>query len=87
MDKQWEIRSLGNNLYKSPLECSRFITDEDRVLKDYKVSIDENPSSVLLEKAGAREMIHFDPKETVAGIVTCGGICVKKVQCVSKFLC
>lgn len=27
------------------------------------------------ELAGAREQLFFDPKETVAGIVTCGGIC------------
>ncbi len=29
----------------------------------------------LFERAGPRSMLHFAPKEVVAGIVTCGGLC------------
>ena len=29
----------------------------------------------LLEKAGPRELIYFDPSKVHAGIVTCGGLC------------
>ncbi|KAJ1539953.1 hypothetical protein HK405_012234, partial [Cladochytrium tenue] len=30
---------------------------------------------ITLEKAGARRLLHFDPANVVAGIVTCGGLC------------
>lgn len=35
----------------------------------------ERPGNILFEKAGPREKIFFDPARTVAGIVTCGGLC------------
>jgi len=33
------------------------------------------PEELLFEMAGPREKLFFDPKDTRAGIVTCGGIC------------
>ena len=36
---------------------------------------DANDSSNLMEKAGPREMIYFNPAHVTAGICTCGGLC------------
>ena len=33
------------------------------------------PADIVFEKAGAREQIFFEPRQTRAAIVTCGGLC------------
>ena len=76
------IPSLGECTFDSPLASDHsvnFVEDDDRILFDDRV--DNLPGDVPVsslpayEKAGPRPTIHFDPAETVAGIVTCGGLC------------
>lgn len=68
------VTSLGEPLFKSPLGRS---IDEDirvpeRILRGPKLTA---TPELLFELAGPRAKLFFDPKETCAGIVTCGGLC------------
>ena len=68
------ITTLGEPLFDSPL--SSHVSDKARVLFNVIVDPDAPPSEeLLLEVAGPREKIFFDPAKTRAGIVTCGGLC------------
>ena len=75
------IPSLGPCRYPSPLHRiggvdAPFKADTDRIL--YHSNLLEDGRDVTepsYEKAGAREMIFFDPPRTTVGIVTCGGLC------------
>ncbi len=79
------IANLGACKYPSPLKKQHlsnelFKTDEDRILSDITFSgtmktVCENKPLVSFEVAGPRENIFFNPSETKAGIVTCGGLC------------
>lgn len=53
-----------------------FRKDLDRVLLNDRVAdLTTGEATVSLEQAGPREKIFFDPHKTIAGIVTCGGLC------------
>ena len=68
------ITVLGEARHASPLSC--FVSDKARVLFNAIVDPDAPPTEeLLLEVAGPREKLFFDPKKTRAGIVTCGGLC------------
>jgi len=81
--EQLEPRDLGERRIPSPLSLSthvgdglaHYVPDRTRVL--YKVA-GEHPEDfdphLYLERAGPREWIYFDPKETRVGVVTCGGL-------------
>ncbi len=80
-----DIMSLGPGQFRSPLHHGgplgvRFRTDAERVLHDDKLDESHPPPAagserVTFEMAGPRETLFFDPHRTVAGIVTCGGLC------------
>lgn len=85
---RFQIEHLGAPNYKSPLQLStvrgdhifNFVSESDRLVFDISMdqythclSSGEEPN--CLEKAGPRQNIFFDPKETTAAIVTCGGLC------------
>src|SRR5258708_21028212 len=68
------ITSLGEARFPSPLRHA--VSDQARI----PVDIIRDPSApkrdeVLFELAGPREKLFFDPTQTRAGIVTCGGLC------------
>jgi 6-phosphofructokinase 1 len=78
-----QVPTLGPPRFKSPLDLSNikgdgkgdFISEEARVR--YRVSLNdpgdfENPA--CFERAGPREHIFFDPQQSKAAIVTCGGL-------------
>lgn len=76
------VPSLGPARFRSPLRLSsvagaglgRFVPDDTWVRR----SVDEPPREAeneLLEKAGPREMLFFDPGAARAAVVTCGGLC------------
>jgi len=77
------IRNLGPGTLRSPVpmatvwgeQDAKYVTDAERV----RYRIVENTGKDLpdhkFERAGAREMIFFDPPKTRAAIVTCGGLC------------
>jgi 6-phosphofructokinase 1 len=77
-----EVGSLGERRYPSPLPMSTvpndgvgdFVPDESRVRYDIRLPRDEANKDILLERAGARQRLFFDPPNTRAAIVTCGGL-------------
>jgi 6-phosphofructokinase 1 len=84
---EFSIRRLGEPRIKSPIQLSDnvadgladFVQDDQRVIYGIEVSAAHAAESVgsrgLLEKAGPRKHIFFDPSKVHAGIVTCGGLC------------
>jgi len=81
------IPVLGKATVTSPIMLSKgnedyissYMDDDQRIFYDVESSVNgPNRSfsrSNLLEKAGPREKIYFDPAKVNAGIVTCGGLC------------
>jgi 6-phosphofructokinase 1 len=80
MNYHFTIAGLGDCRIDSPLNISRFISDDDRILfqtrlADYQEFRDAEGSPLSVEPAGPRKRIFFDPAQTTAAIVTCGGLC------------
>ncbi|WP_190811059.1 ATP-dependent 6-phosphofructokinase [Flagellimonas sp. S3867] len=84
----FDIHSLGETKYKSPLQLStvrgdsifNFVDEKDRMVFDlsmehYQQCVSNQDEPLCLEKAGPRQQIFFDPAKTTAAIVTCGGLC------------
>ncbi len=87
-ENNFDIQSLGTAMIPSPIHLStttgdklyKFIDENDRILADislqaFNTCVKNNKRPVCLEKAGPREKLFFDPKNTTAAIVTCGGLC------------
>jgi 6-phosphofructokinase 1 len=80
---QLEISTLGECDRHSPLQLSTtpgdeiadFIPADKRILFEPRFRQGEPISTVSMELAGPRELIHFDPAKSKAAIVTCGGLC------------
>ncbi len=80
---QFAVTTLGERRYRSPLPMStvvgdgvgNFVTDHMQVLYEACLPAGRTPSELAFEMAGAREHIYFDPPQTRAAIVTCGGLC------------
>jgi 6-phosphofructokinase 1 len=69
-----DITLLGAARFRSPL--SRWVNDSERLPAIIVRTVDAPPPDGLhFELAGAREHLFFNPPETRAGIVTCGGLC------------
>lgn len=81
------VSNLGHCKIPSPIQLSTVIGDlkanyvKDDTFVRYKVNVfngkeedDQTPAN-LMQKAGPREFIYFDPKHVKAGICTCGGLC------------
>ena len=74
------IQDLGERTLPSPVNVSYFTPDSKRVLyniylEHYKDFTTPEGVPLSLEVAGPREKIFFDPVQTKAAIVTCGGLC------------
>jgi 6-phosphofructokinase 1 len=74
------IQDLGERTIPSPVHVSYYTPDSKRVL--YNIYLDQykdfttaEGAPLSLEVAGPRENIFFDPVQTKAAIVTCGGLC------------
>ena len=85
---EFNIENLGEAKFKSPLQLSsvwgdnvfNYVSDSDRIILDPKLdqiedAIKNGTPLPSLAKGGPRKEIFFDPKETTAAIVTCGGLC------------
>ena len=78
-DLDFTIARLGECRIASPMSGVRFTGDGERVL--YHATLAEmKPGSsaagaAVMEAAGARERMFFDPSTVGCGIVTCGGLC------------
>ncbi len=80
MNYNFSIKNLGERLIKSPLNIGNFTQDEKRLLfnsysDDFLSFTDKKGKPLSLELAGPRDKIFFDPQQTKAAIVTCGGLC------------
>lgn len=81
--RDFVVRTLGEARHPSPLHLSTEIGDgiADYIPEGAGVlyDIDELPgrerSPLLLERAGPRQELFFDPATTRAAVVTCGGLC------------
>lgn len=82
------VEQLGECKVPSPIELSRehgefranYVRDTSFVRYNVNIFDPENISgdsvkSNLMQKAGPREFIYFNPAHVTAGICTCGGIC------------
>jgi len=68
------IQTLGEPSFPSPY--SRTVSDEARVPLQVEAALKEPPAATeYFEAAGPRARLFFDPQQTCAGIVTCGGLC------------
>jgi len=88
MEKKMDftIEELGKPTVKSPIEMSKhagdksanYVTDDRFVRLSSFILPGEQPpveKSEVLERAGPREFIYFNPAHVHAGIVSCGGLC------------
>ena len=80
MEYDFFITNLGKRLFKSPLNISNFTQDKKRLLfntnlDNYLSCTDKEGRPLSVELAGPRDKIFFDPSQTKAAIVTCGGLC------------
>jgi len=85
MAYRFDIATLGTPKIPSPIpyshirgdDIANYVSDDERVI--YEVAAAEPTAAVddqgLLEKAGPRQKIYFNPGHVHAGIVTCGGLC------------
>jgi len=80
----FKISNLGKATIKSPIVLSNihgddfanYVGDDEFILQKIAISSRENISKDdILEKAGPRESIFFDPAKVNAAIITCGGLC------------
>ncbi|TFG90471.1 MAG: ATP-dependent 6-phosphofructokinase [Syntrophobacterales bacterium] len=75
---KFEIRKLGNPTIPTPITSGYFMSDSRRVLCDPYLHSDsprvEGNAPPSIEVAGPRRTIYFDPAQTRAAIVTCGGL-------------
>lgn len=74
------VRSLGTPSFPTPLQIPRFIDDGARVVIDVEydslaAKFAGNEPVLTLENAGPRRQLFFNPADTTAAIVTCGGLC------------
>lgn len=80
---QLKVDTLGPPRFRSPLPLSfdpsdgigDFVCDSMRVLFEPRFAEGESPQTLAFELAGPRSEIFFDPSQTRAAIVTCGGLC------------
>jgi 6-phosphofructokinase 1 len=77
MMSEFRIEKVGEATFPFSLDSGIFIDESEGVLVDATLSGlkegEEKP--LVLEKAGPREKLFFNPDTTRAALVTCGGIC------------
>lgn len=77
---EFKIRSLGKSTILSKLKVARFVSDDEFVMLDSSLkscveTCGRGETPKAFEKAGPRERLFFDPNNSRAAIVTCGGLC------------
>ncbi len=80
MINDFSIATLGLCEIDSPLNSTHFVSDDEKILFNIRVSAldavtDASGAPLSVESAGPRRKIFFDPQNTTAAIVTCGGLC------------
>jgi len=75
MSTDFQVRSLGSCSIDSPCPVDHYLSDDAGILFDATVGNGKDTSGAILERAGPRRRLFFDPARTRAAIVTCGGLC------------
>ncbi len=76
MNNEFIIKELGAREYKSPLDINIWAREDMRIFIDATASGEEQTERpATLEASGPHRRIFFNPADTKAAIVTCGGIC------------
>lgn len=76
MTANFKISTLGPCGVPSPHQAGYYVGDDSGVVLDPVFPLNGAAGSpVLLEHAGPRNRLYFDPAGTGAAIVTCGGLC------------
>ena len=80
IDHDYTVRDLGERTISSLLNIGHFIPDDRRILfniglENYQSEKTLNGQPLSVEVAGPREKIFFDPSNTKAAVITCGGLC------------
>src|SRR5512133_137577 len=69
-----DITNLGEPRFDSPIRLC--VSDDLRLPENIVMNLNSSDSPGLsFELAGPRKKLFFDPENTRAGIVTCGGLC------------
>ncbi|MCU0579421.1 MAG: ATP-dependent 6-phosphofructokinase [Desulfobacterota bacterium] len=76
----FSIDRLGACRFPSPMAWSGFVSEEETILyhndwSEVKQILAAGKEPPVMEVAGPRERIFFEPSRLKAGIVTCGGLC------------
>jgi len=87
VELDFTVEKLGDCRIPSPIKLSKsshdfmadYVSDDECVLFDIVATADRlkrefRPNEVL-QRAGPREKIYFNPSKVHAGVVTCGGLC------------
>ncbi len=80
------VRTLGECKIPSPIKLSRtqndsianYVGDDEHILYDILVDPEDprsNKEFGIIQNAGPREKIYFNPRHVHAGVFTCGGLC------------
>ena len=75
--EDFQVKTLGECKIDSPLDFPEFLYVSDETRIRYATEIPDDTGmeeGISFEKAGPRRKIFFEPAETKAAIVTCGGI-------------
>jgi len=76
----FRIERLGECRVHSPMDALKFVDDGDLVLyhstlQEIRPYLEAGQEPPVMEMAGPRHHIYFDPSKLKCGIVTCGGLC------------
>lgn len=75
-DLDTRIPTLGPAKIPNPRKNSLFVDDEQGVSVNILRTVHgKAPRTAVMEQAGPRSHIYFDPPKTKCAIVTCGGLC------------
>jgi 6-phosphofructokinase 1 len=74
-DPTMNVTVLGEPRFASPIRrtVSDSLRGPEQIVRDPRAP---PAAELFFELAGPREKLFFDPKQTRAGIVTCGGLCL-----------
>ena len=76
----FEIEAVGDPSHPNPIKKNDYVSDSERISFSSQVvnifqQIEKCEKFPSFEKAGIREKLFHNPKETKAAIITCGGLC------------
>jgi 6-phosphofructokinase 1 len=70
------VATVGPARFPSPVRTPRFVPDGAALRLPVEIGVDdERAEALVLERAGPRAHLRFDPAASRAAVVTCGGLC------------